>query len=529
MRRWRVIVVAVLLALIGTTVPLAATLYMSWQMALAAQREQLGHAAELALARAGSIYADAATTLRSIAATDFEHCSPAHIALMRQFAIASLATRNIGYVNSGVLECDIWGITQQRIPREDDGRLQPDGLSLTVNDRPRYSEQRPSMVLRFGGYEVVVDQLRFFPSPSLQLAVIEIRAPGDIRLVTEDPGPEGTPIVAAEMRATPGEAPLASAARTARGWTVIAREPRLSLGEHMRNAQLLLLPLALFLAGLFAGLAIWLSRRRLSPRGELALAVRNREFLAHYQPIIELATGRCIGAEALVRWRRPDGSLVRPDLFIPLAEETGFIGPITDHVVERVVDDLGDLLRRDRRLHIAINLGAADISSGRILPVLEAALADTGIEPQQIWLEATERGFVDIEGARHTLAALRRRGHMTAIDDFGTGYSGLKYLQRLPVDALKIDKSFIDAVGTEAPTSHVTEHIIAMARELKLRIVAEGVETEAQAAYLRQRGVGFAQGWLFSRALPPEEFAAFCTRNRKTFGVPANVETLAAE
>lgn len=527
MRRWRVIVVAVLLALIGTAVPLAATLYMSWQMALATQREQLGRVAAFALARTESIYADAATTLRSIAATDLEHCSPAHIAHMRQLAVASLATENVSYISSGVIACDIWGVAQQRIPREDGGRPLPDGISLTVNDKPRYSRQRPSMVLRAAGYEVIVDQLRFFPSPSLQPVWIEVRAPGGTRLTIEDPGPEAVPVAAV---AEPEGEPQASAARSsAIGWTVVAGAPRLSLAEHMRNAQMLLLPLALFLAGLFAGLAIWLSRRRLSPRGEIALAVRNREFLAHYQPIIELATGRCIGAEALVRWRRPDGSLVRPDLFIPLAEETGFIGPITDHMVERVVDDLGGLLRRDRRLHIAINLGASDISSGRILPVLEAALADTGIEPQQIWLEATERGFVDIEGARHTLAALRRRGHMTAIDDFGTGYSGLKYLQRLPVDALKIDKSFIDAVGTEAPTSHVTEHIIAMARELKLRIVAEGVETEAQAAYLRQHGVDFAQGWLFSRALPPAEFAAFCTRNRKTFGVPANVATLAAE
>ncbi|MDF2617768.1 MAG: hypothetical protein K0S00_427 [Xanthobacteraceae bacterium] len=526
MRRWRVIVVAVLLAMVGTAVPLAATLYMSWQMALATQREQLGRVAAFALARTESIYADAANTLRSIAATDFEHCSPGHIAHMRQLAIASLATENIGYVGSGVMECDIWGIAQQRIPRGDDGRLLADGISLTVNDKPRYSRQRPSMVLRLAGYEVIVDQLRFFPSPSLLPGSIEIRAPGGTRLVTEDPGPDAVPV---SVAAEPDE-PQASAARSsAMGWTVVAGEARLSLAEHARNAELLLLPLALFLAGLFAGLAIWLSRRRLSPRGELALAVRNREFRAHYQPIVELATGRCIGAEALVRWQRPDGSLVRPDLFIPLAEETGFIGPITDHMVEAVVRDLGDVLRRDRRLHISINIGAADIGSGRILPVLDAALTDTGIEPQQIWLEATERGFVDIEGARHTLAALRRRGHMTAIDDFGTGYSGLKYLQRLPVDALKIDKSFIDAVGTEAPTSHVTEHIIAMARELKLRIVAEGVETEAQAAYLRQRGVDFAQGWLFSRALPPAEFTAFCTRNRKTFGVPANVATQAAE
>jgi len=355
----------------------------------------------------------------------------------------------------------------------------------------------------------------------MQPAEIEVRAPDGSRLVTRDNGAAAGPEQMGEAQAR-GE-------RAADGWTVVARQPRLTFREHMRNAEFVFVTAGLLLAGFFACFIIWLLRRRLSPRSELALAVSNREFIAHYQPIIALATGCCIGAEALVRWRRPDGALVRPDLFIPLAEDTGLVQPITDQVVEAVVADLGGLLRADRRLHIAINLGAADISSGRILPVLVRTLEGTGIEPQQIWLEATERGFVDIEGARRTLAELRRRGHMTAIDDFGTGYSGLKYLQRLPVDALKIDKSFIDAVDTEAPTSHVTEHIIQLARELKLRIVAEGVESETQAAYLRQRGVDFAQGWLFSRALPAEDFIAFCEANRAAYGTPSNVVTLAAE
>lgn len=128
---------------------------------------------------------------------------------------------------------------------------------------------------------------------------------------------------------------------------------------------------------------------------------------------------------------------------------------------------------------------------------------------------------MDIDNARKTLDELRRRGHRIAIDDFGTGYSGLQYLAQLPVAMLKIDKSFIETVGTGAPTSLVTGHIIAIARELKLGLVAEGVETEAQAAFLRERRVEFAQGWLFSRAVPADDFLKFLQKNRSRGHAPA--------
>ena len=219
-----------------------------------------------------------------------------------------------------------------------------------------------------------------------------------------------------------------------------------------------------------------------------------------------------------MRWTRPDGSHVRPDLFIPLAEEHGLIDALTDQVIERVIDDMRELLVQDRSAHIAINLSAGDVSSGRALKVLAAKLAGTGIHPQQIWLEATERGFIDIQRARNTLAIARRTGHCVAIDDFGVGYSSLQYLQQLPLDALKIDKSFIDAIGTDSATSPVTSHIIDMAKTLGLFTVAEGIETPAQLAYLQARQVEFGQGWLFSRALPPEEFIAFHHQRLQQYG-----------
>lgn len=522
MRRWRVIGLAVLFALAGAVVPLAATVYLSWRLALHEQTERLGAVAEQALAHAREVYADAERTLQSIAATDFEPCSPGHVRRLRELVVASLVTDDLAYVKDDFLHCDAWGPAMWRLPIPPPELRQPGGIELTLNFVSRFSPHRPLMVLTLGDHRALVDQQRFFlpqPGPGVR---IELRAPGGYAL-RQLPATERA---AQHADDTPGQQTVSLEED---GWSVIVRERAPGFLDQFHTMKYALLPVALFLALAGTVAAVWLSRRRMSPRRELELAIRNREFVAHYQPIVELATGRCIGGEALIRLVRPDGSILRPDIFIPLAEDTGLVQPMTDLLIDRVIEDLGDLLRHHRELHIAINLCAADIVTGRILGVLEEKLAATGIEPQQIWVEATERSLMDIDGARRTLAELRRRGHMTAIDDFGTGYCGLTYLEKLPVDALKIDKSFIDAVGTEAPTRHVTDHIIALARELKLRIVAEGVQSEAQAAYLRRNKVEFAQGWLFARAQTGEEFALYCARNRAAFGEAANVVRLAAE
>ncbi|WP_459665884.1 EAL domain-containing protein, partial [Novosphingobium sp. 11B] len=219
--------------------------------------------------------------------------------------------------------------------------------------------------------------------------------------------------------------------------------------------------------------------------------------------------GLCVGAEALLRWQRSDGTSVSPEVFIPLAEKHRLIEPLTDMMIGCVVADLADMLRRERSVHVAINISAIDMQSGRFLPVLTHALAEAGVAPRQVWLEATERGFMDAAAARETLEKARAQGHMVAIDDFGTGYSSLAQLAALPLDALKIDKSFVDAIGREAATSVVVPHVIEIAHGLNLLIVAEGVETPEQEAYLRAAGVGFAQGWLYAKALPAGEFLAF--------------------
>ena len=213
-----------------------------------------------------------------------------------------------------------------------------------------------------------------------------------------------------------------------------------------------------------------------------------------------MSSRRWIGAEALVRWRRA-GRIIRPDSFIPVAEESGAITLITECVASIVAADLPHFLAIDPDFQVAINLSPADLRSQTTLDMLKEILRAEGARPANLGIEATERGFLQEAEVHDHMGTIRSMGISVAIDDFGTGYSSLSRLQHLPLDTLKIDKSFVDTIGTDGVTSGVVPHIIEMAHSLKLEMVAEGVETEEQAGFLRQQGVRYAQGWLFARPM----------------------------
>lgn len=294
--------------------------------------------------------------------------------------------------------------------------------------------------------------------------------------------------------------------------------PRASLPFRVNGPLWLLYPGSLVLACVIGWLVLQLVLQRRSMSSELQNALRRGELQVLYQPIFELDSRRCVGAEALVRWRRHDGSLTSPDLFIPLAEDTGQIRPITDFVLQRVLEQLGHLLRANRQLYISVNLAACDVMAPRIGRVAARLLARHRVSPSQIAFEVTERGLVDVVVARDNLQALRASGHQVLIDDFGTGYCSLAYLQTLPVDCLKIDKAFIDALGHDAASSGVAPHIIRMAHSLHLRVIAEGIECEDQAVLLNSEGVNYGQGWLFAQPLSARQFIGLIAKGRRLGG-----------
>lgn len=291
--------------------------------------------------------------------------------------------------------------------------------------------------------------------------------------------------------------------------------PRASLQAEVLDGWWWLLPFSLLLALFIGGLVYQLARQRQSLGAELQGALRRGELQVLYQPIFDLNSRLCVGAEALLRWRRPDGTLTSPDLFIPLAENTGQIRQITDFVLQRLLEQLGHVLRANPQLYISVNLAACDVMVPRIGQVMARLLALHKVAARQIAFEVTERGLIDVVVARNNLQALRDVGHQVLIDDFGTGYCSLAYLQSLPVDCLKIDKAFIDALGHDAASSGVAPHIIRMAHALNLTVIAEGIEFEDQASLLSSEGVSFGQGWLFAHALSALQFTELITRGRR--------------
>ena len=293
---------------------------------------------------------------------------------------------------------------------------------------------------------------------------------------------------------------------------MVLLEPASEALSSLRRERNLWLPMGGMTALVMIGLVCWLSRRRLSLAGELATAVSRRELAVHYQPIIDLRSGRCVGAEALVRWQRPGGKQMRPDVFIAIAEENGILPRITAEVFRLVIRDMEELLAVDRGVHISVNLGASDMKDGEVLRVLERMLLHVHRAAPDLARGHRTR-FHGRGHRRSVIAEARRLGHAVAIDDFGTGYSSLAYLQRLPLDSLKIDKTFVDAIGTDSATHKVTEHIIGMARSLNLLTVAEGIERQDQADYLKAREVDFGQGWLYGKPMPAAEFIKYYLRN----------------
>ncbi|WP_176060026.1 EAL domain-containing protein [Paraburkholderia sp. BCC1876] len=248
---------------------------------------------------------------------------------------------------------------------------------------------------------------------------------------------------------------------------------------------------------------------RLNLERRLRRALRDNEFLLHYQPQVDISSGQIVGTEALVRWRDPEVGLVPPSSFIPLAEESGLIGPLSEWVLREACRQ--NKAWQDEGLpptRVSVNLSARVFQQRDIAKLVMQVLAETGLEPQYLELELTESTIMrNAEEAVLMLNELHALGIGLAIDDFGTGYSSLSYLKRFPVDRLKIDRSFVSDIGVSADDETITSAIIALAHSLKLQVIAEGVETSAQLDFLRERECDEMQGFYFAKPMGTEAIA----------------------
>ncbi len=259
------------------------------------------------------------------------------------------------------------------------------------------------------------------------------------------------------------------------------------------------------------------ARERLMLESSLRRALDRGEFMLYYQPRVDLLSGRVIGAEALLRWRHPEMGLVSPAEFIPILDETGMIIPVGDWA-------LREACRQNREwqdmglppIRVAVNLSVRQFIQKDLADTIIRALDAAGLSAEHLELEITEDLFLEHNETNIiTLARLKSMGIHISIDDFGTGYSSLSYLKRLPIDTLKIDQSFVRDIGTDPDNKAIASAIIAMASSLRLNVLAEGVETDEQLAFLRAQGCNEIQGFSFSHPLPAQEFEQLLREGRQ--------------
>ena len=516
MRMKHTLVLASALVVAAIVVPIGAALHYAGHQAELDEQAYLESLAGEVLRRA------VLTRQQIVAAVDGlrQHganppCSAAGMLRMRQISMASLYLQAVGVVRDGALVCSSLGVREPPIPLGPGQGRTATGLHAWVGvDLPFIPGQRFTVYTDAQGNAAIVhpDQIIdiVVRSPDVVLAVV-VNEPGFVTRSRGTVQPEWIPRPGAPRAKRPGggthTVALVSSSKE-HNLSGLAAAPRSHIEGRVRNLAWTLLPIGALAGLLLAAGVVLITRQRMSLKSELRLALQRREFFVRYQPMRDLRDGRWAGAEALLRWRRGDGTLVPPDVFIPVAEQAGLIEDITRHVMDLVARDTASLLRRHPGFHVSINFSSLDLRPGGPIEQIAPMLQRMQARPEALAVEITERGFVDAAVARPLIRRLREMSVRVAIDDFGTGYSSLSALESFEIDYLKIDKSFVDTIGKQAATSQVVPHIIGMAKALKLDMIAEGVETQEQADYLREHGVQYAQGWLFGKPMAIEELAA---------------------
>jgi sensor c-di-GMP phosphodiesterase-like protein len=274
------------------------------------------------------------------------------------------------------------------------------------------------------------------------------------------------------------------------------------------------------------------SRRSRSMEHQLRRAIKRDSFRMAYQPLVDISTGHVVGAEALIRWDDEQGAPVSPDVFIALAEELGIICEITRLVVRHVLEDIGETLIRYPEFRLSINVSAADLLDPAFSPSLKTALRDAGVSTSSLAIEVTERCMAKGAAISEAVRTLRIAGFSVHLDDFGTGYSSLSCLQELEIDAIKIDRAFIHAIGTGSVAQGILQQILGIASYLNLEVILEGVETREQVDYFAAIGKPLVgQGWYFGRPGPAADikYALSIQRSRPHTEAPAPMNHLKPE
>ncbi len=509
-RRERRMLAASLVAFAGVVLLLAGLLWLMWAESFSREEKALGRLALDLGQRTERSVVDTRDLLAELDRLPIERCSSEHLLALQEAAISRPWLRAIGYWQAATRQCGVGFLQAKELKPQQADRIYDTGVIAWWPSPQTEAGGVQLFLMRFGDHDAAIDPrmlLEIGPQQDRQVGLWVEQLPFASQPVAASlPDPASVPVGVSFDR----ERRLIISRFSHHGLMpieVVATEPFAQFRDRHQSTLLAGGAAAVLLAGMWLFAVLTYSRNRLSLAGELREALLEGRIGIHYQPVVDLRSGRWVGAEALARWTRENGEAVSPDSFIPLAEKAGLVPAITRAALKQIMRDLPGLRILAPELTINLNLCPDDLKHPEFVEHLASCMQDAGVPTDALKLEITERALVNSDTARNLIRVLRQRGHQVAIDDFGTGYSSLSYLQSFELDVLKIDKAFVDAIGTDAPTSQVIVHVIEMAASLGLETVAEGVENEAQVKWLVEHGVKLGQGFLFSEPLDPGAFA----------------------
>jgi sensor c-di-GMP phosphodiesterase-like protein len=458
-----------------------------------------------------SLVVESQETMAAINGSKLPTCSDEELAWLRRLMYHSVNLRDAGHMDHGGILCSaVYGRENLHNETAQPRSYYLDGTQI-YTDLPLYRIPGNPVYIRQKGSAFVVED------PNFSVRFNQLRGDHGFTNRTSPLQPNGYPLGFSP------KVPGVIADRDAQGQlgdtlyatrcSPLSSDCVVSYGSVSASMHSAAGPLALHgalggLSGGFLVLAFLLVyQRNRTMRSQLRRAIRRSKLRLVYQPIVDLASGRIVGAEALARWTDEDGFAISPEIFVHLAEEQGFVGELTAFVVRQGLLELDGLLHSPEDFRLSVNVTAFDLGDSGFLPMLERTLCEAGVTPDRLAIELTESATADTQAAIATIRQLRQRGHCVEIDDFGTGYSSLAYLKDLAVDTIKIDKAFTQTVGTEAVIGEILPQILSIAEALDLQVIVEGIETAEQAAFfsaLRRPVLG--QGWFFGRPVPAQEF-----------------------
>ncbi len=473
-------------------------------------QEEMNLGARRIIALAEGRISRAIAMLDGLAARGVNSCEPAHLDALRQATFATTPVKELSVIApDGTTLCsDLSGPLEGRAVISSEPAGQGTGVLLEVVRLGR----RPGHIVRINrpgtgsenGLAALIPTELLIPQVSTQGGPVGMNS----RISTRSGSSIGEYIVLAENFEKTSENLGVDLKSDRYAIDAMLSLPRASLTAHQNDLRAFGAIMTGVLALLTFAFALMLPKRqRDNPIVAIEKALKGGEFVPYYQPVVDIRTGQLRGAEVLMRWRKPDGSIILPGVFIPLAESSGLILDLTRAIMRQVSKEIGPAYANRAHLKIGFNLVARHFADEDIVHDVNEIFKNSPVRLSQVVLEMTERQPIEnLAETRRVIAALQGLGVLVALDDVGTGHSGLSYMLKLGVDIIKIDKMFVDSIGIDRNSTAIVETLVDLAANMRMEIIAEGVENFEQVVHLRNLGIRSAQGYVFAPPLPSSSF-----------------------